>query len=184
MYAGFIVETATTADLFARPSHPYTVGLLHSIPRVDEREVEELIPIEGRPPDMRQAPTGCPFAPRCAWRLPVCWEVNPGLAPLDRATSVVLTGPAATHRIACHNPPTPDEVAHGRPVREGFRPAPPPSGRIEELATVEDALADAAEVEAWVDSIRETGAELPLGQGPSALPLPPDPSDPGDEGRP
>ncbi|HEU4571232.1 MAG TPA: ABC transporter ATP-binding protein, partial [Candidatus Limnocylindrales bacterium] len=66
MYAGFIVETATTPELFARPSHPYTVGLLHSIPRVDEVDPEELIPIEGTPPDQRQAPVGCPFAPRCA----------------------------------------------------------------------------------------------------------------------
>jgi oligopeptide/dipeptide ABC transporter ATP-binding protein len=177
MYAGFIVETATTADLFARPSHPYTVGLLHSIPRVDERDVEELIPIEGRPPDMRHAPTGCPFAPRCAWRLDVCWETNPGLTPLDPARTVVRTGPDATHRIACHNPPTADEVAHGRPVRDGFRPAPPPTGRIDELATIEDAIADAEAAEAWVDSVRESGAELPLGPGASALPLPPDPTD-------
>ncbi|MER3462715.1 MAG: peptide ABC transporter ATP-binding protein, partial [Armatimonadota bacterium] len=73
MYAGFIVEAATTAELFARPAHPYTVGLLHSIPRADERDGEELIPIEGRPPDMRELPVGCPFAPRCAWRLGVCW---------------------------------------------------------------------------------------------------------------
>ena len=78
MYAGFIVETATTGDLFDAPSHPYTVGLLHSMPRVDDREGEPLIPIEGRPPDMRNAPTGCPFAPRCAWRLDVCWTDNPG----------------------------------------------------------------------------------------------------------
>ncbi|MER3418199.1 MAG: peptide ABC transporter ATP-binding protein, partial [Chloroflexota bacterium] len=82
MYAGFIVEAATTAELFARPAHPYTVGLLHSIPRADERDGEELIPIEGRPPDMRELPVGCPFAPRCAWRLGVCWEVNPSLEPV------------------------------------------------------------------------------------------------------
>src|SRR4029077_11141113 len=56
MYAGYIVETATTAELFATPSHPYTVGLLHSIPRLDAERTEELIPIEGRPPDQRSAP--------------------------------------------------------------------------------------------------------------------------------
>ena len=83
MYAGFIVETATTGDLFDRPSHPYTVGLLHSMPRVDEREGEPLIPIEGRPPDMRQEPRGCPFAPRCAWRLDRCWTDNPALLPVE-----------------------------------------------------------------------------------------------------
>ena len=76
MYAGFIVETATTMDLFAEPSHPYTVGLLHSIPRLDAIEDEPLIPIEGRPPDMRHAPTGCPFAPRCRWRIETCWTDN------------------------------------------------------------------------------------------------------------
>ena len=54
MYAGFIVETATTGELFAAPSHPYTVGLLHSIPRLDADRTEQLIPIEGRPPDQRQ----------------------------------------------------------------------------------------------------------------------------------
>src|SRR3954470_15870389 len=81
MYAGFVVEAATTAALFARPAHPYTVGLLHSIPRLDEIEPTTLIPIEGTPPDQRRAPTGCPFAPRCAWRLDVCWTVNPPLAP-------------------------------------------------------------------------------------------------------
>jgi len=59
MYAGYIVETATTLDLFATPSHPYTIGLLHSIPRVDALVGEPLIPIEGRPPDMRRAPTFC-----------------------------------------------------------------------------------------------------------------------------
>src|SRR5204863_7401149 len=64
MYAGFIVETATTPEHFALPSSPYTVGLLHSIPRVDEVEHQPLVPIEGVPPDQRRAPTGCPFAPR------------------------------------------------------------------------------------------------------------------------
>src|SRR6185369_11557567 len=74
MYAGYIVETATTLDLFATPSHPYTIGLLHSIPRVDALAGEPLITIEGRPPDMRVAPTFCPFAARCRWRLDVCWQ--------------------------------------------------------------------------------------------------------------
>jgi oligopeptide/dipeptide ABC transporter ATP-binding protein len=134
MYAGFIVETAPTAELFAHPSHPYTVGLLHSIPRVDEREGEELIPIEGRPPDMRNAPVGCPFAPRCAWRLAVCWGRNPSLESLVPGTAVVTTGPDATHRTACFNRPTGDEAAAGRPLREGFVPAPAPGMEIDELA--------------------------------------------------
>jgi oligopeptide transport system ATP-binding protein len=145
MYAGFIVETATTEDLFDQPSHPYTVGLLHSMPRVDEREGEPLIPIEGRPPDMRNAPTGCPFAPRCAWRLDVCWSDNPPLEPVVPGTAVIATGDRATHQIACHNPPTREEAAHGHPSRPGHRPAPPPSGQVDELASyaaIADGVAD------------------------------------------
>jgi oligopeptide/dipeptide ABC transporter ATP-binding protein len=134
MYAGSIVESATTAEVFAQPSHPYTVGLLHSIPRIDAAPGEELLPIEGRPPDMRRAPTGCPFAPRCAWRLEVCWTNNPPLEPLVRGMPVVTTGPNATHRIACHNPPAPPEAEAGRPLRAGFTPAPPPAGYVDELS--------------------------------------------------
>ena len=137
MYAGFIVETAPTADLFAKPAHPYTVGLLHSIPRVDAPPGEELIPIEGTPPDQRRAPVGCPFAPRCAWRLPVCWEANPVLQPLRGGGPVVTTGPTATHRMACHNPPTREEAAAGRPLRDGFVVAPPPSAVAAEIEVVE-----------------------------------------------
>ena len=118
MYAGRIVETGTTGDIFAEPSHPYTVGLLHSVPRMDETEPQPLIPIEGTPPDQRSAPVGCSFAPRCAWRLDRCWTETPELVPLRAAVHVQTTGPEATHRIACHNPPTRDEAAAGRPLRE------------------------------------------------------------------
>ncbi len=141
MYAGYIVETAPTTILFAHPSHPYTVGLLHSIPKVTERDDEELIPIEGRPPDMRQAPVGCPFASRCAWRLEACWTDNPSLGPLQPGSRLITTGPEATHQIACHNPPSATEAAEGRPVRPGFRPAPAPAGRLDELALAVDAHA-------------------------------------------
>jgi oligopeptide/dipeptide ABC transporter ATP-binding protein len=145
MYAGFIVETATTPELFEHPSHPYTVGLLHSMPRVDQREGEPLIPIEGRPPDMRREPRGCPFAPRCAWRLDRCWSDNPGLAPLVDGTAVVATGPAATHRLACHNPANANEAAAGRPLRPGFHAAAAPAGEVDELSTpaaIADGLVD------------------------------------------
>jgi oligopeptide transport system ATP-binding protein len=156
MYAGFIVETATTGDLFEAPAHPYTVGLLHSMPRVDEREGEPLIPIEGRPPDMRNAPTGCPFAPRCAWRLERCWTDNPGLTPLVPGAPVITSGPAATHRVACHNPATLEEAEAGRPTREGHVPAPAPAGRLDELATAEPLEADEDE------GASELGPESPL----------------------
>jgi oligopeptide/dipeptide ABC transporter ATP-binding protein len=141
MYAGYIVETATTEELFATPSHPYTVGLLHSIPRLDEVRPEALIPIEGTPPDQRREPVGCPFAPRCAWRLPVCWTDNPELIPLAPGVPVKTSGPEATHRVACHNRPTPEEAEAGRPLREGFVPAPPPGSVIEELAPSEEIVA-------------------------------------------
>jgi oligopeptide/dipeptide ABC transporter ATP-binding protein len=156
MYAGFIVETATTGDLFESPSHPYTVGLLHSMPRVDDREGEPLIPIEGRPPDMRNAPTGCPFAPRCAWRLDVCWTDNPSLEPVVPGTAVLTTGDHATHRIACHNPPTPEEAVHGHPGRPGHLPAPAPAGQIDELASYA-AVADGAITVAHLAELADAG---------------------------
>ena len=120
MYAGFIVETATTLDLFAEPSHPYTVGLLHSIPRLDAVEDEPLIPIEGRPPDMRHAPTGCPFAPRCRWRIETCWTDNPGLLPVVAGTPVVMTG---EQRDAPDRLPQPAD-------RRGARRRPPDATRV------------------------------------------------------
>jgi oligopeptide transport system ATP-binding protein len=126
MYAGFVVEAATTPDLFARPRHPYTVGLLHSLPRVDATAEEPLIPIEGVPPDLRVAPVGCQFAPRCAWRTARCWLETPALLPLEPGATVRTTGPGATHRTACWNPPTPEEATAGAPLRPGFEPAPPP----------------------------------------------------------
>jgi len=128
MYAGFVVEMAPTPELFAHPRHPYTVGLLHSIPRLDSPEGEPLIPIEGTPPDLRRAPVGCPFAPRCAWRLPTCWETNPTLEPLVAGATLQTTGPQATHQIACWNPAMGEEALAGMPLREGFVPAPPPGG--------------------------------------------------------
>jgi oligopeptide transport system ATP-binding protein len=127
MYAGFIVETGTTRDLFSAASHPYTVGLLHSIPRVDQRSHERLIPIQGVPPDASKPASGCPFAPRCAWRLPVCWVENPPLRPTDPDAPQTQTGPEASHQTACHNPPTPEEARAGVPLRPGFASAPPPA---------------------------------------------------------
>jgi oligopeptide transport system ATP-binding protein len=149
MYAGFIVEAGTTRAIYERPSHPYTVGLLHSIPRLDRTTNEPLIPIEGSPPDQRRAPVGCPFAPRCAWRVEECWTDNPSLVARDGTSAVRETGLDATHRVACHNLPTPEEAAAGRPLRDGFRPAPPPGGVEDELASlmaVEAGAPDAATV--------------------------------------
>jgi oligopeptide/dipeptide ABC transporter, ATP-binding protein, C-terminal domain len=94
MYAGHIVETSSTRDLFARPRHPYTDGLLRSTPRID-RPIEQLRPIQGMPPDPSKLVAGCPFAPRCPRRLPVCDEVMPPLEPVAGTPG---------HLVACHNP--------------------------------------------------------------------------------
>jgi oligopeptide transport system ATP-binding protein len=130
MYAGYVVESATTADLFARPRHPYTVGLLHSMPRLDAQPGEPLIPIEGTPPDLRHPPKGCPFAPRCAWRVERCWVEMPDLEPIDAGAEIVMTGPNATHRAACWNPATHDEGEAAHPLRAGFVPAAPPAEAV------------------------------------------------------
>jgi oligopeptide/dipeptide ABC transporter ATP-binding protein len=150
MYAGLVVETATTEELFARPRHPYTVGLLRSISRIDADDAGELRPIEGVPPEQSRPPVGCPFAPRCAWRLPRCWRDNPALRPDVAGSPVVATGQAATHLLACHNPATAEEAAAGRPLRPGHRPAPRPTGDTpgdgEELVdlTLEPEIVEAA----------------------------------------
>jgi len=81
MYAGRIVEQAPTGELFAHPRHPYTLGLLRSIPRLD-RELDRLTPIPGRPPDLRRLPGGCPFVPRCAFAMDRCREQEPEFRPV------------------------------------------------------------------------------------------------------
>jgi len=125
MYAGHVVESAPTAEVFARPHHPYTVGLLRSIPRVGDLG-QALTPIAGAPPDAARLPPGCPFAPRCAWALAACWAEMPPLEPVGTAGAPgLLSGPGA-HLLACHNPVRQDEAEAGEPLRPGFRPAPPP----------------------------------------------------------
>ena len=79
MYSGFIVEEAPVGELYAHPRHPYTLGLLRSIPRLDLGRQKRLIPIDGLPPDLLEAPTHCPFAPRCEFAIDKCWESNPPL---------------------------------------------------------------------------------------------------------
>jgi len=71
MYAGRIVETADVHDLYATPAHPYTKGLLASIPRADQKG-QQLEPITGSPPNLMRIPTGCPFHPRCPYRRDNC----------------------------------------------------------------------------------------------------------------
>ncbi|KPL24584.1 MAG: peptide ABC transporter ATP-binding protein [Anaerolineae bacterium SM23_84] len=84
MYAGYIIEAADVADLYADPRHPYTLGLLGSIPRLDAARKEKLTPIQGLPPDLIDMPPGCPFAPRCRFALDRCLEENPTLETVAR----------------------------------------------------------------------------------------------------
>jgi len=90
MYAGKIVESAPTTKLYADPRHPYTLGLLKSVPRLDEERKERLEPIPGMPPDVVNAPKGCPFFPRCTYRQPRNQEEMPPLVDID-----------ADHKLAC-----------------------------------------------------------------------------------
>ena len=82
MYAGHIVESATAEELFDNPRHPYTMGLLRSIPRMDESRKEKLLPIKGSPPDLLDLNPGCPFMPRCDYAFDTCGKVFPLLRPV------------------------------------------------------------------------------------------------------
>lgn len=77
MYAGKIIEYGTTDDIFYHPKHQYTKGLIRSIPRLDTKEHERLVPIEGTPVDMLNPPKGCPFAPRCEECMKICLREMP-----------------------------------------------------------------------------------------------------------
>ena len=93
MYGGQIMEEGATTDVFARPSHPYTIGLLQAVPRLD-RDDDSLATIAGEPPDMSRLPKGCPFSPRCSVVRQDCPTVRPPLAGFD-----------GDRRRACHIPP-------------------------------------------------------------------------------
>jgi peptide/nickel transport system ATP-binding protein len=91
MYAGRIVETGSRQDIYYNAHHPYTWGLLRSIPRLDEEERGRLEPIRGLPPSLILVPPGCPFHPRCPYVMDVCKVEEPPLLPAD-----------GHHASACH----------------------------------------------------------------------------------
>jgi oligopeptide transport system ATP-binding protein len=93
MYAGKVAEYAPCRDLFARPRHRYTEGLLKSIPRLDEADQGRLVPIRGLPPIVTKLPPGCPFRPRCDHAVEACGQTYPARSDF---------GP--THYAHCHNP--------------------------------------------------------------------------------
>jgi oligopeptide transport system ATP-binding protein len=90
MYAGFIIEEAKVEDLYRHPQHPYSLGLLGSLPRVDKTIRHSLASIEGIPPVLFEEPAHCPFAPRCRYRVERCLSENPQLLQVG-----------AEHRVAC-----------------------------------------------------------------------------------
>ncbi|MDN4075528.1 ABC transporter ATP-binding protein [Fictibacillus terranigra] len=77
MYAGIVVESGTAEDILEHPKHPYTLGLLNSLPNYETAEKERLIPIEGTPPDLYAPPAGCPFAARCNYAMEICVQEMP-----------------------------------------------------------------------------------------------------------
>ncbi len=131
MYAGRVVESSSTEDVFTRASHPYTVALHRSLPRIDVRQ-ERLVTIEGQPPNPTQLIRGCPFAPRCPSRIDRCADEDPPLMTIPTARRAAARGwdipsireedgdqapgPASPHLTACWNPPEPagDEPGSAR----------------------------------------------------------------------
>jgi peptide/nickel transport system ATP-binding protein len=102
MYAGRIVERGTTEEIFRTPQHPYTWGLLSSIPRLDSPRGEELIPISGRPPSLINRPSGCSFHPRCPYVRDAHKRVDPRLEPANGGSGHVvacLLEPSVRNRI-------------------------------------------------------------------------------------
>jgi oligopeptide transport system ATP-binding protein len=102
MYAGQVVEQASRQDLYKNPRHPYTIGLLQSIPRLDEDCRETLQAIEGLPPSLVNYPQGCPFAPRCRFAIERCSSENPLLESI---------GP--DHTVACWVKPEGETILVG-----------------------------------------------------------------------
>jgi oligopeptide/dipeptide ABC transporter ATP-binding protein len=90
MYGGFLVEKAPVKELYHNPQHPYTRGLLGSLPRLEERSVERLTNIKGQPPNLLSEPTSCPFAPRCPYVFQKCVDENPMISPISE-----------NHDVAC-----------------------------------------------------------------------------------
>ncbi len=105
MYAGQVVEAAPLKELYHRPRHPYTIGLLQSLPRLDAISMARLRPIEGSPPDLLQYPPGCPFADRCRYAEDPCHAQDPELESVGSA-----------HQVACWVKPEGSHVLAERPT--------------------------------------------------------------------
>jgi len=103
MYGGMFMETGSAEQLFGSPRHPYTLGLLQSVPRLDAGRRERLHPIEGSPPNMLWAPSACPFQPRCRYEVELSRQEVPPLVEIEPG-----------HMVACFNPVPVDEWSRTR----------------------------------------------------------------------
>jgi peptide/nickel transport system ATP-binding protein len=141
MYAGRIVEHASTLDLFKAPEHPYTWGLLGSIPTLGPEREERLVPISGRPPSLINLPGGCSFHPRCPYVQPDHMTIDPALEPLPDNPR---------HKVAClleHE----TRVKLWKELREGTAP-------VDARA---DVMHDVAAEGSAVQAAGDTGAREP-----------------------
>jgi oligopeptide/dipeptide ABC transporter ATP-binding protein len=102
MYAGKLVEQGRARDIYARPRHPYTMGLLRSVPRLDEPRKAKLQPIDGQPPDLTRLPPGCAFAPRCGYAIARCQDEVP---PLMRVGAEHLSACWVAEQLGSEAPP-------------------------------------------------------------------------------
>lgn len=103
MYAGKVVETGTKWEIFKNPKHPYTRGLLRSVPRLDQKKDEPLVPIFGMPPDLIKPPTGCSFCARCDEAMRICLDNDPALLAVEgsgsHASACWLAHPYANREV-------------------------------------------------------------------------------------
>ena len=146
MYAGRIIENASAETLFAGPEHPYTWGLLKSIPTLTGSRSQPLVPISGSPPSLINPPPGCHFHPRCPYSQPDHARIDPQLRPVSEASSEG----ASSHQVACLLEPSVRkrlwaELSEGKTPEQARvdvgLPAPP-----EALASAADPVGDVPEV--------------------------------------
>jgi oligopeptide/dipeptide ABC transporter ATP-binding protein len=91
MYAGSIIEHGSAKDIFHTPAHPYTIGLLASVPRFDKSRKNKLVAISGQPPDLIENPKACAFKPRCTYSQEICWQESPVLFEIGQGHFTACT---------------------------------------------------------------------------------------------
>jgi len=152
MYAGRIVESAPTAEIFRAPEHPYTWGLLRSIPSLDRGRDEDLVPVSGRPPSLIHRPSGCHFHPRCPYSQPAHARVDPQIAAVPGHPG---------HGVACLLAPNVREQiwAELRQGRDAELAAGAAGIKVSEVASDADPLPSVGELESAAGAV--AGAEEP-----------------------